>query len=36
MIGSLDVFLRKEDGLVEKIGSLRKSELQIKMKGIQT
>jgi hypothetical protein len=36
MIGSLDVFLQKEYGLVEKIGSLRKRSLWRKMKGIRT
>jgi hypothetical protein len=36
MIGSLDGVLVEEDGLVEKRGSLRKSGLWRKMKGIQT
>jgi hypothetical protein len=36
VIGSLDGVLGEEDGLVEKIGSLRKSSLWRKMKGMQT
>jgi hypothetical protein len=36
MIGSLDVVLEEEDGLVEKRGSLRKTGLWIKMKVMWT
>jgi len=36
MIGSLDLVLGEEERLVENIGSLRKSSLQRKMKGMRT